>query len=42
MESIMKIKPQLRQFLRKLIKNRDGLVGLDGWVNQWLEIWHSK
>ena len=42
MESIMKLKPKLRQFLRKLIKNRDGLVGLDGWVNQWLEIWRPQ
>ena len=39
LEKIMLYFPSLRKEFKKIIKGRDGLVGLDGWVNQWLEIW---
>ena len=42
LEKLFNIYPNLREKFRHIIKNRDGLVGLDGWVNQWLEIWRPN
>lgn len=42
LERIMYFFPEIRNYFRSIIKNRDGLVGLDGWVNQWLEIWRPN
>ena len=42
LEWLMIYFPQLRTFFKDLIKNRDGLVGLDGWVNQFLELWRPN
>ena len=39
LESLMIHIPNLRPLLREIVNNRNGLVGLDGWVNQWLELW---
>ena len=42
LERIMYFFPEIRNYFKSIIKNRDGLVGLDGWVNQWLEIWRPN